>query len=336
MTDALNVFDRALLRRRRDRAAANLAAHDFLFVEVAGRLAERLDEITRKFPVALDLGCHGGVLARALEGRAGIRTLVQCDLSPAMARAAAADGRPVLAADEEALPFKAESFGLVMSVLALHWVNDLPGALIQIRHVLKPDGLFLAALLGGETLAELRTALMEAELAEEGGASPRVSPFADVRAAGGLLQRAGFALPMVDVARSWGLSIEAYSGRRGSAQGKYRPGSSIALGVENLSTWTHELMHASDDRLCALTERGQHWRSETVAELGGATLLEILGHEAESDRGGCWEYLTTYAREAGIEPITACQRVLKRTCDAVALILDTAEQLRQTEAVAVA
>ncbi len=201
MTDALNVFDRALLRRRRDRAAANLAAHDFLFVEVAGRLAERLDEITRKFPVALDLGCHGGVLARALEGRAGIRTLVQCDLSPAMARAAAADGRPVLAADEEALPFKAESFGLVMSVLALHWVNDLPGALIQIRHVLKPDGLFLAALLGGETLAELRTALMEAELAEEGGASPRVSPFADVRAAGGLLQRAGFALPMVDVDR---------------------------------------------------------------------------------------------------------------------------------------
>jgi SAM-dependent methyltransferase len=199
MTDAMNLFDRRLLRRRRDRAAANLAAHDFLFAEVAERLTERLDDVTRKFPRALDLGCHGGALARVLGRRGGVETLVQCDLSPAMARAAASSGRPSLAADEEALPFAPRSFDLVMSVLSLHWVNDLPGALIQIRQALKPDGLFLGALLGGETLAELRAALMEAELAEEAGASPRISPFAEVRDAGALLQRAGFALPVADV-----------------------------------------------------------------------------------------------------------------------------------------
>ena len=199
MSDPLNIFDRRLLRRRRDRAAGNLAAHDFLFAEVAERLTERLDDVTRKFPMALDLGCHGGALARVLGRRGGVETLIQCDLSPAMARAAASTGRPSLAADEEALPFAPRSFDLVMSVLSLHWVNDLPGALIQIRQALKPDGLFLGALLGGETLGELRAALMEAELAEEAGASPRVSPFAEVRAAGALLQRAGFALPVADV-----------------------------------------------------------------------------------------------------------------------------------------
>ena len=199
MTDAMHVFDRALLRRRRDRAMPKLAAHDFLFAEVAARLAERLDVVNREFPLALDLGCHGGSLARALDKRGGIKTLVQCDLSQDMARAAALNGYPTLAADEEALPFKAESFDLVMSVLGLHWVNDLPGALIQIRHALKPDGLFLGALFGGQTLTELSQALMEAELAEESGASPRVSPFAEVREAGGLLQRAGFALPVADV-----------------------------------------------------------------------------------------------------------------------------------------
>jgi len=197
----IHVFDRALLRRRRDRAAAGLRAHDFLFAEAAERLADRLDDVTRKFPVALDLGCHDGTLARVLKGRGGIETLVQCDLSPAMARAAAANGAPTLVADEEALPFARASFDLIVSVLALHWVNDLPGTLIQIRHALKPDGLFLGAFLGGTTLTELRTALIEAELAEEGGASPRVAPFAELRDAAGLLQRTGFALPMADTDR---------------------------------------------------------------------------------------------------------------------------------------
>jgi len=200
-SDTIHVFDRALLRQRRDRAAAGLRAHDFLFVEAAERLADRLDDVTRKFPRALDLGCHDGTLARVLTGRGGIETLVQCDLSPVMARAAASNGAPTLAADEEALPFAPESFDLIVSVLGLHWVNDLPGALIQIRHALKPDGLFLGAFLGGATLSELRTVLLEAELAEEGGASPRVAPFAELRDAGGLLQRAGFALPMADTDR---------------------------------------------------------------------------------------------------------------------------------------
>ncbi len=198
MMDGMNVFDRRLVRLHRDRAATGLEQHDFLFRATAERLADRLDDTTRRFPRALDLGCHGGEMAAALGGRAGIEMLVQCDLSPAMARRAAANGRPTLAADEEALPFAAGAFDLVLSNLSLHWVNDLPGALLQIRAALRPDGLFLAAMLGGETLSELRDALMEAELAESGGISPRVSPFADLRDAGALLQRAGFALPVVD------------------------------------------------------------------------------------------------------------------------------------------
>jgi SAM-dependent methyltransferase len=105
---------------------------------------------------------------------------------------------PRLAADEEALPFKRNSFDLIISLLNLHWINDLPGALLQIRSALKADGLFLGAMLGGRTLHELRHALAEAEIAAEGGLSPRISPFADIRDAGDLLQRAGFTLPVVD------------------------------------------------------------------------------------------------------------------------------------------
>ncbi len=194
----MEIFDRRLLRRRRDRAAARFADYDFLFQEVAERLAERLEEVTRRFPRALDLGGHGGLMAAALGARGGIEILVHADLSPAMARVAAKRGLISLAADEEFLPFAPASFDLIISNLSLHWVNDLPGALLQLRQALKPDGLLLAAMLGGETLKELRQALMQAEIAEEGGVSPRLSPFAEVRDLGGLLQRAGFALPMVD------------------------------------------------------------------------------------------------------------------------------------------
>lgn len=195
MPETMRVFDRALVRRHRDRAAADLEQHDFLFTEVAERLADRLDDVKRRFPLALDLGCHGGELARILRGRGGIQSLVQTELSGAMA-GLTKDLRVV--ADEEYLPFAPACFDLVMSALTLHWVNDLPGALVQINRVLKPDGLFLAAMLGGETLRELRESLMKAELEHEGGASPRISPFADVPDAGALLQRAGFALPVVD------------------------------------------------------------------------------------------------------------------------------------------
>jgi NADH dehydrogenase [ubiquinone] 1 alpha subcomplex assembly factor 5 len=198
MSDALTIFDRSLLRKRRDRAAPHFAAHDFLVREAAERLADRLDDVTRRFPVALDLGCHTGEMADTLGQRGGIETLFQCDLSPAMAAGAARNGRPTVAADEEWLPFADDSFDLVLSCLSLHWVNDLPGTLVQIRRVLKPDGMFLAALLGGDTLIELRQSLADAEIAVEGGLSPRVSPMTDVKDLGGLLQRAGFALPVAD------------------------------------------------------------------------------------------------------------------------------------------
>ncbi len=201
MSDSPEIFDRRSLRQHRDRAAAGIAAHDFLFREVGERLLERLSDIRRRFPLALDLGCHNGVVAEILrdDPAAPVDTLLQTDLSPAMARLAAAKGGPTLVADEEALPLAPGSLDLVVSVLSLHWVNDLPGCFLQIAQALKPDGLFLAAMIGGDSLAELRAALVEAEIEMEQGASPRVSPFADLRDIGGLLQRAGFALPVTDV-----------------------------------------------------------------------------------------------------------------------------------------
>jgi SAM-dependent methyltransferase len=199
MTGVMTVFDRALVRRHRERAAAGFAAHDFLFREVADRLAERLGDAKRTFPLALDLGCHAGAMAQALRGQAGIERLFGADLSFAMARAASRGGLPVVVADEEFLPFAPASLDLVISALGLHWVNDLPGALVQIFRALKPEGLFLGAMLGGETLNELRQSLLQAELEIAGGASPRLSPLAEVRDAGNLLQRAGFAQPIADV-----------------------------------------------------------------------------------------------------------------------------------------
>ena len=199
MDEGLKVFDRAQVRRQRDRAAARFREHDFLFQEVADRLLSRLDDIRRKFPSVLDLGCHSGLAAARLRSDTAPDRLVQCDLSPAMIKAAVGSGVQALAADEEALPFAPGSFDLVVSLLSLHWVNDLPGTLLQIRQILKPDGLLLAAFIGGDSLKELRSAMMQAELELESGASPRVSPFADIRDAGALLQRAGFALPVADL-----------------------------------------------------------------------------------------------------------------------------------------
>lgn len=198
MTDSMMVFNRRTVRQHRARAAASIKNHDFLFRETAERLCDRLDDITRSFPLALDLGCRTGQIAQTLSGRGNIKTLVQCDLASEMVIQAVAAGRPVLTADEEALPFAIGAFDLIISNLTFHWVNDLPGALVQARRALKPDGLFLASVLGGETLKELRTALAEAEIAEEGGLSPRVSPMVDIQDLAQLMQRAGFALPVVD------------------------------------------------------------------------------------------------------------------------------------------
>jgi len=193
----MTVFNRALVRQHRQRHAMRRADFDFLVRDVADRLADRLDDVMRTFPLALELGCRGGVLASLLAARGGIKTLVQTDLSETMASESRAWG-PSLVADEEVLPFANNAFDLVMSSLALHWVNDLPGALVQINHALKPDGLFLGAMFGGETLFELRDCLATAEMEVEGGLSPRVSPFADVRDLGSLMQRASFALPVID------------------------------------------------------------------------------------------------------------------------------------------
>lgn len=195
--DSMRVFDRALLRRRRERARPGYEAFSFLEDEVADRLAERLEDIRRHFPLALEVGARSGALGRALRASGKVNTLIQSDLAPGWAIARSADG-PAMALDEEMLPVADGSLDAVFGAMSLHWVNDLPGALAQMRRALRPDGLLLTALLGGETLVELRDAFAEAEVEVTGGLSPRVSPFADLRDAGGLLQRAGFALPVVD------------------------------------------------------------------------------------------------------------------------------------------
>lgn len=200
MNESHEIFDRRAVRAHRDRAAMAPDGHDFLHREVAARLVERLDEVRRGFSTTLELGCHRGALTKLLARRGDIKTLVATDLSPACAGRArdTAPGAMTLAGDEEAQPIAGASFDLVISCLALHWVNDLPGALIQARRALKPDGLFLAALIGGASLSQLRQAMMQAEIEVEGGASPRISPFVEIRDAGALLQRVGFALPVVD------------------------------------------------------------------------------------------------------------------------------------------
>ena len=192
--DPSALFDRRAWRLHRDRAARS-GCVDFLHCEVADRLVERLDDIGRQFRTALDLGTHNGALSRALECRPEIETVVAADSSLGFLNRG--HGMRVVA-DPELIPFGEARFDLIVSALALHWVGDLPGALVQLRRVLKPDGLLLAAMLGGASLVELRTALFEAELAEEGGVSPRVSPAADLGDIAALLLRTGYAMPVAD------------------------------------------------------------------------------------------------------------------------------------------
>jgi len=202
MQHSPTIFDRRLLRARAARARAHGPA-TFLLERVAVDLADRLSAVLRQFPVAADIGTPDDALRRALAGRGGIETMLA--VAPAAAGGAAGNsagrGPPRIVADEELLPLGNATLNLAVSALALQGVNDLPGALAQIRRALKPDGLFLAALLGGETLHELRESFFAAEAEIEGGASPRVAPFLEVREAGALLQRAGFALPVADVER---------------------------------------------------------------------------------------------------------------------------------------
>jgi NADH dehydrogenase [ubiquinone] 1 alpha subcomplex assembly factor 5 len=193
-TNPITLFDRPAWRWHRDRAARS-GCVDFLHAEIANRLVDRLDHVNRRFRVALDLGAHNGALSRALAHRAGIEQVVAADPSPSFLERL--DGLGV-SADPELIPFRDGSFDLAVSVLALHWVGDLPGALVQLRRVLQPRGLLLAAMFGGSTLVELRTVMLEAELIEEGGASPRVSPASELGEVAALLLRTGFAMPVAD------------------------------------------------------------------------------------------------------------------------------------------
>ena len=191
--DPMSVFDRRAVRLHRDRAARMVGSVADLLRDAARRLLERLDDMTGEFGLALDVGGRG-VVAPLLRTR-GI-SAVSSDLSPRMA---GLNDCAAVAADEEFLPFRAGSFDLIVASLSLHWINDLPGALIQMRRALRPNGLFLASMPALGSLAELRSALTETEADLRGGASPRVSPFPDLRDCAGLLQRAGFAAPVVDL-----------------------------------------------------------------------------------------------------------------------------------------
>ena len=192
MSESPLVFDRSLLRIRRARARA-LGPATFLLERAAADLAERLAAVLRRFPLALDLGTPGDEVRAALTGLNSIDAIVAAGVDR--------DGfsAPLfVAADEEALPFRDGVFDLVVSALSLQFVNDLPGTFVQIRRALRPDGLFLAVLMGGDTLTELRQSFAVAESDIDRGLSPRVAPFADLRDLGALLQRAGFALPVTD------------------------------------------------------------------------------------------------------------------------------------------
>jgi SAM-dependent methyltransferase len=186
----LGPFEPRLVRKHKRRAAKSFRDAAFLHARVAADLADRLEAIPRQFERVLALG--GGSLF-AEEART--RPLLVERLGE-IVEADVAAGDVVI--DTERMPFADGAFDLIVSALALHWINDLPGALIQLRRALRPDGLLLASLFGGETLTELRIALIEAESEITGGAGPRVSPFADLQDLAGLLQRTGFALPAAD------------------------------------------------------------------------------------------------------------------------------------------
>jgi SAM-dependent methyltransferase len=195
-TSPTRLFDRSLIEARR-RRARRIGPATFLIDRVAEDFADRLATVLRKFERAVDLGTPTRAVRAAFAGNVAIGSMIAA--APAFDNADPAPLRIV--ADLEALPFAAASLDLVVSAFALQTVDDLPGTLIQIRRALKPDGLFLAALLGGDTLTELRESFAVAESEMTGGVSPRVAPFADVRDMGALLQRAGFALPVTDVDR---------------------------------------------------------------------------------------------------------------------------------------
>lgn len=222
MNDIQKPFDRNLVRLHRDRAAKDRTFDDFLENEVAERLADRLLDIKREFSSVLVLGCKRGRLTKLVRALLPNASITQGDLSPAMVELTSLQtGIPAVVIDEENLEFADHQFDLVISNLSLHWVNDLPGCLLQIGHKLKPDGLFLASLIGGDSLASIRSAFLEAEMDLTGGASPRFSPVLDLREAAALLQRVGLALPVADLDRinvSYGTGLKLLHDLRGMGE----------------------------------------------------------------------------------------------------------------------
>ncbi|MGB0844302.1 MAG: methyltransferase domain-containing protein [Alphaproteobacteria bacterium] len=196
------VFNRNLVRLHRDRAArmiSNGTSDDFLYVELANRLNDCLEDVKRSFPRVLDLGCRAGTLWPLVKQRCGQDLYLQADPSAAMVSLARQNGNPSFVVEEEALAIGDEQFDLILCGGGLHWVNDLPGTLMQIRKALKPDGLFLGVCISGATLADAEHVMLQTETDLSGGVSPRFSPSFDLKEATGLLQRAGFALPVGDL-----------------------------------------------------------------------------------------------------------------------------------------
>lgn len=196
------VFDRKLIRLHRDRAARMIAtgqSDDFLYVEIAERLADCLADVNRTFPRVLELGCRTGNLWPLVEDRCGAELYLQADPSEAMVKMAVQNGNPSFVVEEEALALGENQFDLILAGGGLHWVNDLPGTLAQIKRALKPDGLFLGVCISGDTLQTAKETMLSTEVEVSGGASPRFSPTFDLKDATGLLQRAGFALPVGDL-----------------------------------------------------------------------------------------------------------------------------------------
>lgn len=195
MTNEMQIFNRQLIKMRRNRCANKRLEHETITNLTADYIIERLTDHGNHYPLALEIGYHSGIVGHKLLAQKIIQQIIYTDISATVMRQI--PGNAIIA-DEEFLPFKTSSFNLITSNMNLHWVNDLPGTLLQIRHSLKENGIFIATLPGTATLCELRQALMQAEIELRGGTAPHISPFADVKTMGHLLQRAGFNKPVAD------------------------------------------------------------------------------------------------------------------------------------------
>ena len=230
-TSATHAFDRDIKRQQRANAARahgrwqaqaddDVVTYDYFREEIAARLVDRLDDIRREegFPLALDVGAGAGYIHRAIcqddafqeggGGIGGVLKLVQLDSCQEMLHrdehlvfegGNRTDSYRMVSDEEGVLPFPDGTFDLVTSSASMHWVNNLPGLFSEVSRVLKPDGCFMFAMIGGTSLPELRASMVMAEMERDGGVSPHVGPFVQLSDVGALMQRAGFALPTIDV-----------------------------------------------------------------------------------------------------------------------------------------